>query len=62
MHNLFLTKKPLKFRTTLVIKKGRADRHKMILAVMKLHFTRMKPQFIKYYKYQAFHNGTFFSS
>ena len=51
MHNLFLTKKPLKFRTTLVIKKGRADRQKMILAVMKLHFTRMKPQFIKYYKY-----------
>ena len=31
----------------------------MVVAVMKMHFPKMKPQVISYRKYKEFHNGTF---
>ena len=36
--------------------------HKMIVAVMKMHFPKMKPQVVSYQKYKEFHNKTFLDS
>ena len=35
---------------------------KMIVAVMKMHFPKMKPQVVSYRKYKEFHNETFSDS
>ena len=35
---------------------------KMIVAVMKMHFPKMKPQVVSYQKYKDFHNETFLDS
>ena len=42
--DLILTNKPLSFRNTYVMEAGLSDFHKMIVAVMKMHFPKMKPQ------------------
>ena len=34
----------------------------MIVAVMKMHFLKMKPQVVSYRKYKDFHNETFLDS
>ena len=39
-----------------------SDFHKMIVAVMKMHFLKMKPQVVSYQKYKEFHNKTFLDS
>ena len=39
-----------------------SDFHKMIVAVMKMHFPKMKPQVVSYRKYKDFHNETFLDS
>ena len=39
-----------------------SDFHKMIVAVMKMHFPKMKPQVVSYWKYKDFHNETFLDS
>ena len=36
--------------------------HKMIVAVMKMHFPKMKPQVASYQKCKEFHNKTFLDS
>ena len=41
-----------------MIRKELSDFHKMIIAVMKMHFPKMKPQVVSYRKYKDFHNGT----
>ena len=39
-----LTNKPLSFKNTYMIEDGLSDFPKMIVAVMKMHFPKMKPQ------------------
>ena len=39
-----------------------SDFHEMMVAVMKMHFPKMKPQFFSYRKYKEFHNETFLNS
>ena len=34
----------------------------MIVAVIKMHFPKMKPQVVSYWKYKDFHNETFLDS
>ena len=60
--DLILTNKPLSFKNTYVIETELSDFHKMVLAVMKMHFPKMKPQVITYRKYKDFHNETFLDS
>ena len=63
VHPLFvLTNKPLSFKNTYVIETGLSDFCKMIVAVMKMHFPKMKPQVVSYRKYKDFHNETFLES
>ena len=57
--DLLLTNKPLSFQTTTVIETGLSDFHKMIVAVMKMHFPKMKPRVIRYRKYKTFNNDAF---
>ena len=57
--DLILTNKSLNFKKTYVIDKGLSDFHKNIVAVMKMHFPKMKPQVASYRKYKDFHNETF---
>ena len=57
--DLLLTNKPLSFQTTAVIEAGLSDFHKMIVAVMKMHFPKMKPRVIRYQKYKTFNNDAF---
>ena len=59
---LILTNKPFSFKNTYVIEAGLSDFHKMIVAVMKMHFPKMKPQVVSYRKYKDFHNETFLNS
>ena len=56
--DLILKNKPLSFKNTCVNTRL-SDFHKMIVAVMKLHFPKMKPQVVSYRKYKNFHNKTF---
>ena len=42
--------KPLSFQTTAVIETGLSDFHKMIVALMKTHFPKIKPRVIRYRK------------
>ena len=60
--DLILTNKPLGFEDTYVIKTGLSNFHKMIVAVMKMHFPKIKPQVASYWKYKDFHNETFLDS
>ena len=39
--------------------RGLSDFHKMIVAIMKIHFPKTKPQVVIYQKYKDFHNQTF---
>ena len=48
--DLPLTNKPLSSQTTTVIETGLSDFHKMIVAVMKMHFPKMKHRVIRYRK------------
>ena len=53
-----MTNKPLSFKS------GDTDRelsdfYKMIVALMKMHFPKMKVQVVRYPKYTKFHNETF---
>ena len=60
--DLILTNKPLSFKNTYMIEIGLSDIHKMIVAVMKMHFPKIKPQVVSYRKYKDFHNQTFLGS
>ena len=60
--DLMLTNKPLGFKNTYVIETGLSDFHKMIVAVMKMHFPKMNPQIVSYWNYKDFHNETFLDS
>ena len=44
---------------TSVIETGLSDFHKMIVAVMKIHFSKMKPRVVRYRKYKTFNNDAF---
>ena len=57
--DLLLTNKSLSFQTTTMIETGLSDFHKMIVAVMKMHFPKMKPRVIRYRKYKTFNNDAF---
>ena len=59
--NLILTNKLLSFKNIYVIETGLSNFHKMIVAVMKMHFPKMKPQ-VSYWKYKDFHDKTFLDS
>ena len=39
-----------------------SDFHKIIVAVLKIHCPKMKPQVVNYWKYKDFHNETFLDS
>ena len=56
--DLILTNKLLSFKNTYVIETVRSDFHKMIVAVIKMHCPKMKPQVVTYRKYEGFHNET----
>ena len=60
--DLILTKKRLGFKNTYVIEIGPSGFHKMIAALMKMHFPKMKPQVVSYRKYKDFRNETFLDS
>ena len=45
-----------------MIETGLSDFHKMIVAVMKIHFPKIKPQVLSYQKYQDFHKENFLDS
>ena len=60
--DLILTNKPLSFKSTYVIGAELSDFYKMIVAEMKMHFPKMKPQVVSYRKYKEFHNETFSDS
>ena len=45
-----------------MIETGLSDFNKMVVAVMKMHFPKMKPQIISYQKYKDFHNENFLES
>ena len=60
--DLTLTNKPRNFKNTYMIETGLSDFHKMIVAVMKIHFPKMKRQVVCYRKYKGFHNETFLDS
>ena len=57
--DLLLTNKPLSLQTITVIEKGLSDFHKMIVAVMKMHFSKMKHKVIRSRKYKTFNNDAF---
>ena len=57
--DLLLTNKPLSFQTTTMIETGLSDFHKMVVAVMKIHFPKMKPRVIRYQKDKTFNNDAF---
>ena len=46
--DLILTKKPLSFKNIYVIVTGLSDFQKMIIAVMKMHFPKIKPQVLSW--------------
>ena len=50
--DLLLTNKPLNFQTTTLMETRLSDFHKMIVAVMKMGFSKMKPRVIRYQKYK----------
>ena len=58
---LILTNKVLSFKNIYVIETGLSNFHKMMVAVMKMHFPKMKPQ-VSYWKYKDFHDKTFLDS
>ena len=60
--DLIMTNKSFSFKSTYVIETELSDFYKMILAVMKMHFPKMKPQVVSYRKYKEFHNETFLDS
>ena len=60
--DLILTHKPLTFKTTYVIETELSDFHKVIVALMKMRFPKLKPQVVSYRKYKNFHNETFLDS
>ena len=62
MYNFSLTNKPLSFQTTTVIETRLSDFHKVVVAVMKMHFPKMKPRVIRYRKYKTFNNDAFVNS
>ena len=45
-----------------MIETGLSDFNKRVVAVMKMHFPKMKPQIISYQKYKDFHNEHFLDS
>ena len=57
--DLILTNKSLSFKNTYVIETGLFVFHKTIVAVMKMHFPKMKRQVVSYRNYNDFHNETF---
>ena len=57
--DLLLTNKPLSFQTTTVMETGLSDFHKMVVAVMKMHFPKMKHRVIRYRKYKTFNKDAF---
>ena len=56
--DLILTSKPLSFKNTYVRETGLFEFQKMIVAVVKMYFTKTKPQVAIYRKYKVFHNET----
>ena len=60
--DLILANKPLSFKNTNVIETKLSNIHKMIAAMMKMHFPKMKPQVVSYRKYKDFLNETFLGS
>ena len=52
--DLILTNKSLSFKNAYVIETGLSEFHKMIIAVMKMHFPKMKPQVASHRKYKDF--------
>ena len=59
---LFLTKKLLTFQTTTVIETELSDFHKMVAAIMKMSFPKMKLKVIRYRNYKTFNNDAFVNS
>ena len=60
--DFLLTSKPLSFQTTTAIETGLSDFHKIIVAVMKMHFPKMKPRVIRYQKYKIINNDAFINT
>ena len=60
--DLILVNKPLSFKDTYVIETGLSYFLKMMVAVMKMHFPKMKPQVVSHRKYKDFHSETFLDS
>ena len=57
--DLFLTKRPLFFQKTRTTETGISDYHKLILALFKSHYARLKPKIIYYRNYKNFNEELF---
>ena len=62
MYRFIFTNKPVSFQTTTVIDTGRSDFHNLVVAIMKMHFPKMKPRVIMYPTYKTFNNIAFVKS
>ena len=60
--DLFLTKKLLTFQTTTVIETELSDFHKMVVAIVKMSFPKMKLKVMRYRNYKTFNNDAFVNS
>ena len=52
MYRFVFTNKALSFQTATVIEPGLSNFHKMVVAIMKMHFPKMKPRVIRYSIYK----------
>lgn len=62
MYRFVFTNKALSFQTATVIEPGLSNFHKMVVAIMKMHFPKMKPRVIRYSIYKTFNNIAFVNS
>ena len=57
--DLILPNRPKSFQSTCVIETGLSDFHRVIVAVLKMHFRKLPPRIISYRDFSNHHNANF---
>ena len=57
--DLIITNRPKSFQSSMVIETGLPDFHKMCITVMKMYYSKQKPNIILYRKFKDFNNDSF---
>ena len=57
--DLILPNRPKSFQSTCVTETGLSDFHRMIAAVLKMHFRKLPPRIISYRDFSNYHNANF---